>query len=153
VCARGARARVSRRALATELRVPQTAREFLRFRHRRGSGYLHELLRNRAAGATRGWRAVRALRLFHFLVMPVLAVAVAALGVALCATPHWRWTVGAAIAFVVPALIGLGISTTLAFDGGRWWHLGLAAGRLAGLTWLSLIGLPRSAVSPLTPER
>jgi cellulose synthase/poly-beta-1,6-N-acetylglucosamine synthase-like glycosyltransferase len=142
-CARGGKVRLCRAALATELRVPQTASEFVRFRRRRGVGYVHELLRTRLKGAPHGVRAARALRLFHFLVMPLLAAGTLAAGVALCTTPYWHWSLVAAVAFVAPALLALAVSTTLAADGRRWWRLGLAAGRLAGLTWLSLLAVRR----------
>lgn len=147
--ARGNGVRLCRRALATELRVPQTVREFLRFRRRRGAGYVRELLRVRPAGAPWRWHLMRSLRLYHFLVMPVLAAAAAAAGLALCATPHWHWTAVAAGVFALPALAALFASTTLGAEGRRWWHLSLAAGRLAGLTWLSLLALPRAALPPL----
>jgi cellulose synthase/poly-beta-1,6-N-acetylglucosamine synthase-like glycosyltransferase len=51
VCARGSSVRLCRTALATELRVPQTVREFLLFRRRRGGGYVRELLRARVPAA------------------------------------------------------------------------------------------------------
>jgi hypothetical protein len=92
------------------------------------------------------------MRLYHFLVMPVLAVATGLAALALCATPHWRWAAGAALAFVAPALAALGASTTLGADGRPWWRLGLAAGRLAALTWLSLLALSRSVLPPLAQE-
>ena len=70
----------------------QTIGEFLRSRRRRGAGYVRELLRVRPAAAPWRWHLVRVLRLYHFLVMPVLATAAAGAGLALCATPHWHWT-------------------------------------------------------------
>jgi len=147
--ARGAGVRICRGALATELRVPQTMREFLRFRRRRGAGYVRELRRTRALRAPLRWRAMRALRLYHFLVMPVLAIAVAAAALAVCVHADWHWPLLVAAAFVVPALAALFASTTLGAEGRRWWHLGVAAGRLAGLTWWSLLGLRDGAAAPV----
>jgi cellulose synthase/poly-beta-1,6-N-acetylglucosamine synthase-like glycosyltransferase len=146
--ARGGEVRLCRRALAAELRVPQTVREFMGFRRRRGAGYIRELRRVRPAAAPLRWHFMQALRLYHFFVMPVLAAAVAAAALPLLATPHWHWPAVAALAFAAPALAALFASTTLG-EGRRWWHLGLAAGRLAGLTWLSLLALPRAAMARL----
>ena len=147
--ARGDRVRVCRRAVATELRVPQTVREFLSFRRRRGTGYVRELLRVRPLGASPGWHLVRLVRLYHFLAMPVLAAGALAAALALCWTPYWHWVIAAAAAFAVPALVALFASTTLGADRRPWWHLGVAAGRLAGLTWLSLLALPRAEAPKL----
>lgn len=146
--ARGHDVRLCRRALATELRVPQTVREFMGFRRRRGAGYIRELRRVRPAAAPLRWHLMQALRLYHFFVMPVLATALAGAALLLLASPHWHWPAVAAVAFAVPALAALFASTTLG-EGRRWWHLGLAAGRLAGLTWLSLLALPRAAMARL----
>jgi cellulose synthase/poly-beta-1,6-N-acetylglucosamine synthase-like glycosyltransferase len=145
--ARGRDVRLCRHALATELRVPHTAREFITFRRRRGSGYLRELRRIRPSTAPLRWHLVQALRLYHFFVMPPLAAAVTAASLALLATPHWHWPVLAAVSFAVPAAAALFASTTL--GEGRRWRLGLAAGRLAGLTWLSLVALPREHAARL----
>src|SRR6185369_6936545 len=137
--------RLCRHALAIELRVPQTMRDFMTFRRRRGTGYLLELRRTRPAAAPLRWHLVQALRLYHFFVMPVLAVVVAALALALLATPHWHWPIAAAAGFVVPAFLALFASTTLGED--RRWQLGMAAGTMAGLTWYSLLLVPRTAAA------
>jgi cellulose synthase/poly-beta-1,6-N-acetylglucosamine synthase-like glycosyltransferase len=147
--ARGLDVRLCRRAVSSELRVPQTVSEFIRFRRRRGDGYVRELRRVRPPAAPVRWHLMRLLRLYHFFVMPVLAVAMGVLALALCATPYWQWTAVVAGAFALPALAALYASTTLGSDGRRWWRLSLAAGRLAGLTWLSLLVLPRAALPHL----
>lgn len=149
--ARGYRVRLCRHALATELRVPQTLREFLRFRRRRGAAYVRELLREPPAGAPRRWHVMRKLRLYYFLVMPTLAAVAATAGLMLCATPQWQWTGAGAAAFAVPALGALFASTTLGATRRRWWRLSLAASRLAGLTWLSLLGMPRAVRLHIAP--
>jgi poly-beta-1,6-N-acetyl-D-glucosamine synthase len=148
-CARGYSVRLCRTALATEVRVPQTVRDFLRFRRRRGCGYVHELLRARVPSAPLRWHVVRLLRLYHFLVMPLVASAALASGLALCATSRWYWPTMVGVAFAVPVLAALFASTTLGGEGRRWWRLSFAAGRLAGLTWLSLLSLPRAALPTL----
>lgn len=145
---RGLRVRICRRALATELRVPQTAHEFLHFRRRRGSGYVRELRRLRSAPAPLGCRVVRHVRLFHLCILPALLAGLIATGVALAWTPHWHWASAVLIAFALPSLAALAASTTLGGDRRRWWELGVAAGRLAGLTWLSLLALPRPMAPP-----
>jgi cellulose synthase/poly-beta-1,6-N-acetylglucosamine synthase-like glycosyltransferase len=139
--ARGRHVRLCRHALATELRVPHSAREFVTFRRRRGSGYLRELRRVRPVAAPLRWHFVQALRLYHFFVMPPLAAALTVAALVLLATPDWHWPVLAAAAFAIPAAAALFASTTL--GEGRRWRLGLAAGRLAALTWLSLVAVPR----------
>lgn len=148
-CARGFSVRLCRTALATEVRVPQTVRDFLLFRRRRGCGYIRELLRARGPAAPLRWHVVRLLRLYHFLVMPLVATAAVASGLALCASSHWYWPTMVGLAFAVPALVALFASTTLGGEGRRWWHLSFAAGRLAGLTWLSLLALPRAVLPTL----
>jgi hypothetical protein len=92
---------------------------------------------------------MRWLRLYHFFVMPVLAGAMGITGLALCATPHWHWAAAVGVAFAIPAFTALSASDTLGSDGRRWWHLSFAAGRLAGLTWLSLLVLPRAELPHL----
>ena len=147
--AHGAAVRICRGAVATELRVPQTAGEFLHFRRRRGVGYVRELLRARSHQAPLRWHVVRVLRLYHLLIMPLLAAAVAAIGVLLCATPARPWVMLSAAAFALPAFAALFASTTLGAEGRRWWSLSVAAGRLAGLTWWSLLALRGAATAPL----
>lgn len=140
--ARGRRVRLCRDAHATELRVPQTLRELVTFRRRRGTGYLRELRRPRPAGAPPAWHAVQALRLYHFFVMPVLAAVVAVAALVLLVTGEWLRPLVALAAFALPVAAAMLASTTLG-DGRPWWRLGLAAGRLAGLTWLTMLALPR----------
>src|SRR6185369_1355400 len=71
----GSDVRLCRRAIANELRVPQTWREFIGFRRRRGDGYVRELRRAHPVAAPLRWHLMRLLRLYHFFVMPVLAIA------------------------------------------------------------------------------
>jgi len=141
--ARGRDVRLCRAALATELRVPLTAREFVTFRRRRGTGYLRELRRTRPVAAPLRWHFVQAIRLYHFFVMPLLAASVVVAALMLLATTQWHWPLITFVAFAMPATAALFASTTL--GEGRRWRLGLAAGRLAGLTWFSLLALPRAA--------
>jgi cellulose synthase/poly-beta-1,6-N-acetylglucosamine synthase-like glycosyltransferase len=150
--ARGWNVRLARSAWATELRVPQTVAEFLRFRRRRGFGYARELRRVHPPGASLRWHVSRLLRLAHFFVTPLLAAVVAASGAALCLMGNWQAPAEIAAAFFLPAVAALAVSTTLGGSRRRWWRLGLAAGRLAGLTWLALLILPRAGRTPSVQE-
>jgi hypothetical protein len=90
------------------------------------------------------------MRLYHFLIVPILAAAVLAAALALCAGGHWQLPALVGVAFAAPAILALCASSTIGRDDSRWWRLGVAAGRLAGLTWLSLLALPRAARLTLT---
>lgn len=137
---RGLAARLCRSARATEVRVPQSARDFLRFRRRQGRGYLHEILPRPDRTAPVRWHVARAMRLWHLLVAPAMALALALAAVLLLATPHWHWPVIALLAFAVP---GLALLSASGLFGGAlpWWRIGLAAARLLVLTWLALLVL------------
>jgi cellulose synthase/poly-beta-1,6-N-acetylglucosamine synthase-like glycosyltransferase len=148
--ARGLAARLCRTARATEVRVPQSTGEFVAFRRRRGPGYLHALLPAPGHGAPARWRVARAMRLWHLLVVPRMAAALALPALALLSTPHWEWPLMALLAFLGPALVVLGAAG--ASEGARpWWRSGLAAARLVALTWMAL--LPLAPLRPLPPER
>lgn len=147
--ARRRHARICRTARATELRVPQSAHELLRFRRRRGAGYLRELRRPAPPGVPLRWHVVRGVRLFHFLAVPALAGLAAGSALVLLSTPAWHWVAATAVAFGAPPLLAAVVAT-----GPRWWRVPLAAGRLAGLTWLSLLALaPRTDPSLVRGDR
>jgi len=137
---RGLAARLCRGARATEVRVPQSAREFVTFRRRRGRGYLHEILPRPGRRAPLRWRVARAMRLWHLLVAPGMALALALAAGGLLATEHWRWPLLALLAFTLPVLALLGAAGLLAGPH-PWWRVGFAAARLLVLTWLALLGL------------
>lgn len=140
VAARGMAARLCRGALATEVRVPTSAREFVAFRRRRGGGYLHEILPAPDRSAPLRWRVARAMRLWHLVVVPRMAAVLALVAVLLLATPDRVWPLAALLAFVLPAVVALAASG--AIEGGRsWWRVGLAAARLLALTWVALLAL------------
>jgi glycosyltransferase involved in cell wall biosynthesis len=137
-----ARVRLCLAAGATELRVPRTVAETLRFRIRRGCGYLRELRRVRPRPDSHaGWRIARAFRLFHFQVAPALASALVALGLLLLVRGEWTCVASAAGAFAAGALAYLGPPRTSppprSFAG---WPRRTAAGIGAALlTWISLV--------------
>lgn len=140
--AAGARVRLCLDARATELRVPRSVAETLRFRIRRGCGYLRELDRIRPQpGSHRGWRLTRGFRRFHIRVAPVLAALVAALATMLLVQGRWVPVAGVAGAFAAGALAVLGPPrTTPAPRSFARWPRRAAAGIGAGmLTWLALL--------------
>jgi hypothetical protein len=80
------------------------------------------------------------MRLWHLLVVPRMAAALALPAVLLLATPHWPFPVLALAAFLGPALALLGAAG--AREGPQpWWRSGLAAARLLALTWFALLAL------------
>jgi hypothetical protein len=147
---RGLGARLCRRAGATEVRVPQSAREFVAFRRRRGGGYLEAILPAPGRRAPLRWRVARAMRLWHLLVVPRMALALAVPAALLLGTADWAWPLAALFAFVGPAIVLLGAAGVLE---GRhpWWRAGLAAARLIVLTWLALLAL--APARPIPPEQ
>jgi cellulose synthase/poly-beta-1,6-N-acetylglucosamine synthase-like glycosyltransferase len=136
--------RLCRAALATEVRVPRTAAEVLRFRRKRGSDYVQQLRHSPPIGAPFGWRLVRWIRLWHFLVTPKIGLALALGGAALLASAHWPWALAALVAFAGPLLLAVARGAEVESDCTAW-QAGLAALRLIGLTWFALLTLARPA--------
>lgn len=138
--ARGLGVRLCRTAHATEVRVPQTIREFFRFRYRRGHAYLAELL----AAARGKWTTKRrlivcAVRLWHFFVTPLLSIGAVFTGVALVWTPYWPWPLGALLAFIIPAVGIMLAAERLMPTGLPRYALARGVCRLGGLAWLALL--------------
>jgi cellulose synthase/poly-beta-1,6-N-acetylglucosamine synthase-like glycosyltransferase len=147
--ARGMAARLCRAARATEVRAPRSPREFVRFRRRRGAGYLDEIRRAPGASAPLRWRVARAVRLWQMRVVPWIALALALAAPVLLGTPRWGWPLLAAAAFLLPVAGLLAVSDTMD-DAPSWWRLALGAARALALTWLALALLRRQ---PLAPEQ
>lgn len=142
--ARGFRVRICRMARAWDVRAPQNAREFVRFRLRRGRYYVSELRRSSGERATPlGWRLAHGIRLWHFLASPVLAAMLAMAGGLLMWSPYWPWPFVTLAAFATPAGGALFVSTALGSATRSRWKLSLAACRLVGLTLFSLFALHR----------
>lgn len=138
----GYRTRICRTAHATEIRVPRSVQEFVRFRRRRGASYVYELLRLPKNGhSPLGWRVARFMRLLHFLVAPKVGVVLVILAFVLLGTQYWPWPLLTFAAFAGSALSVLFASTTLAGDGHRWWRLIPIAIRWLGLTAASMLTL------------
>jgi len=131
--------RICPTALATEIRVPQTTRELLRFRRRRGNAYLYELVRSlRHVDAPAGWRLARHVRLWHFFATPALAALFVTSAIALLWTPHWPIPLVTVAVFLVPAFRFLALSPPGDTSEYRFTQVGWAVARLAVLTWISL---------------
>lgn len=91
ISVRGYRVRICPRARAYELRVPQTSREFVQFRRRRGASYVNELVNAPPhPNPPLKWRLARFIRLWQFTWVSRLGfIAV----VAACLLPFTRfWT-------------------------------------------------------------
>jgi len=118
--ARGNRVRMCPTALAHELRVPQRWQELIGFRHRRGAGYVYELLRALVGRPKAHWGLARGMRLLHLVVLPRAAVALATLGLVLAAVGRWKLP-SAALAIYGFSTLGLVLlpSLRLVRDHGR----------------------------------
>jgi hypothetical protein len=146
--ARGLRVRTCRTAHATEVRVPQTLGDLVRYRRRRAREYVVELERAaRTPGAPPVHRAMRLARLWQLRVVPHLSLAfVIGIG-ALFATGNWIWAALTLAGFTAPALF---IGTRVQSASWTSLDLGWAAARLAGLTCLSLLWM-RTSLSLADP--
>lgn len=134
--------RICRTAYATEIRVPQTAAEFIQFRRRRGGGYVSELLRSKhIRHVPLGFRLARIMRLWHFRVLPKIGIGLTLLSIALLFTSYRVWLIPIVIAFAAPALILLLRSDIASVEKLRWLKLSGAACRLIILTIISMLGL------------
>jgi cellulose synthase/poly-beta-1,6-N-acetylglucosamine synthase-like glycosyltransferase len=152
VASTGHRARISRRARAVERRVPNSLGEALRYRRRRGSNYLRELVGSPAQSLSVGWRIVRLMRLIQIVAVPWLAVAAVALAVACLWTEAWA-TALASFA-LLPASLTVAAIATAAVNGGLGgvWSALVAVPRHAAVTWFALLFLVRNRIEPM-PER
>jgi len=142
--ARGYRVRICPTARVTEVRVPQTKSELVRFRRRRGGLYVSELRSSSSyANAVLSWRLTRLMRLWHFLVAPKVGAVLAICAFVLVWTSYWPWLLLTFISFASPLFAILFALTTEEGDGRRWWRfrLSLAGGRLFFLNFVSLLRL------------
>jgi cellulose synthase/poly-beta-1,6-N-acetylglucosamine synthase-like glycosyltransferase len=150
--ARGFAVRLCRTAHATEVRVPQTAEDVVRFRVRRGSVYLRELLRRRRGSpAPVGWRFARGVRLWHFLVTPAVVTVLLITSAILLCSDQWHWPLIVSGAFVTPPFVALMAAKTIGGEC-RGWRIAFATSRLLGLTWYSLLQVSHRPVAGLGVE-
>lgn len=139
---RGHPVRICRKALALETRVPQTIKEFIEFRRRRGGGYVSELLLVKPEKNTpTGYRIARLMRLWHFLVVPKIGIGIGILGLILLLSPYKIWLIPIFIGLSAPALILLYASDIASGKKYRWLRLSWAACRLLVLSLYSLLSL------------
>lgn len=137
----GYRVRICLKAQVTELRVPQSPRELLQFRRRRGAAYLSELLTSENGRVPVSWRLARFMRLWHFRVTPITVAVLVASSLALLWTPFWSWPLIASALFVIPALLVLLVSASSAKDEYSVWKLIPSSIRLLILTFISMLTL------------
>jgi cellulose synthase/poly-beta-1,6-N-acetylglucosamine synthase-like glycosyltransferase len=105
ISARGYRVRICPKAVAYELRVPQTAREFVNFRRRRGVSYVNELVHSPThTDPPLGWKIVRFIRLWQFTWIAWLGLATVITGCLLLMTPHWPFLFLALLVFIFSVL-------------------------------------------------
>ncbi len=92
VSARGYRVRICPSAIAYELRVPQTLREFVQFRRRRGASYINELMHFPIqTNPPLSWKLTRLVRLWQFSWISWLSLATIITACALLATHYWTY--------------------------------------------------------------
>jgi cellulose synthase/poly-beta-1,6-N-acetylglucosamine synthase-like glycosyltransferase len=141
-CAQGMRVRIARDAIAHELRVPQTVREFLQFRRRRGASYMNEVVHfPRPGEAPVRWRIARLIRLWQFAGVPWLGAAAVILSVPVLTTRYWPWVPGVGLAFFLPSFIHVAALLRRSADAPRSWALAPAVGRYLFLLLVSLMAL------------
>jgi cellulose synthase/poly-beta-1,6-N-acetylglucosamine synthase-like glycosyltransferase len=143
-CRLGFGVKLSRRALATELRVPRTAAEFLSYRRRRGSCYLAEFQNGTAAVKEWRWRFARSARLWQLQGTPWLSLVAFLSGALLLTTRYWLVPCLISLAFGVPLLLLSAVLSRRSQDRTPWPRLFWATGRFAILFLASLVLLKKS---------
>jgi len=104
--ARGYRVRICRAAKAVELRVPQTAGEFLQYRRRRGASYVHELvLTPDHPHPPLGWKLIRFIRLLQFSWIPWLGAVFGAASLILLTTRFRTYPLTSSGLFIISAYL------------------------------------------------
>jgi cellulose synthase/poly-beta-1,6-N-acetylglucosamine synthase-like glycosyltransferase len=132
---------LSRKARARELRVPQTLKQMIRFRRRRGASYLAELRKSATKAASPpGWRLARFMKICHFSVVPKIAVVLVIFSFILLGTGYWPWPLVAFFAFALPLSLFL-FSPLFKGEGIHWWKLPLVLSRYFAFTLASLLTL------------
>lgn len=109
ISARGNRVRICRRAIARELRVPQTTQEFIQFRRRRGASYVNELVRSSHADPPLGWKIAKFVRLWQFDWVSWFTLAMIVTACFLAGTGHWMFL------FVLFAVLLVSVITQVLF--------------------------------------
>ena len=129
-------------AKAVEVRVPQTIAEFYRFRRRRGSSYLNELLRfNHKPYPPIRWHCARLIRIFQFLVVPWVTICCITLGGLLLMTSYWPLAVLIPSVFIVTAILQIYFFFNRTKNNPGIWRLLFAMCRYVALILITLISL------------
>jgi cellulose synthase/poly-beta-1,6-N-acetylglucosamine synthase-like glycosyltransferase len=137
---RGNPVRTCRRAQALETRVPQTIKDFVEFRRRRGGGYVSELRQIKPDKNTpTGYRVARLMHLWHFRAVPKLAVGVILLSLFLLFTPYKIWLIPVFLGLVAPTLTLLFASPIGSGEKHRWLRLSWSACRMLVLSLYSML--------------
>jgi cellulose synthase/poly-beta-1,6-N-acetylglucosamine synthase-like glycosyltransferase len=106
ISARGRRVRICRRAVAYELRVPQNAPEFLRYRRRRGASYIRELRHSSSHPRTPlGWKLARGLRLVQFTWVSWIGLAAALSGCFVLLSTAWPSVLAVGMVFLISLIV------------------------------------------------
>jgi cellulose synthase/poly-beta-1,6-N-acetylglucosamine synthase-like glycosyltransferase len=151
-------ARLSRKARATEVRVPQTTAELLNYRRRRGAAYRAALLSTpEQSSLSAGARLARRLHLWYFRGAPQLSLGLLTAGCVLLATSSWPQALVTLLAFIIPSAAVVLISASQSGESHPWWKRSLAAGRFLALTFFSLLtlnkdSLQRAPTRALSPQ-
>lgn len=136
------RVRLSPSAIADEIRTPQNLKELLRFRRRRGKGYLSELLLFPIlTPAPLRWHIFRSVRIWHFIVAPRLTVAMIVLGIVSAFFANWEVVLAGISIF---ALSTMSVLFPLNWSLGNaygWKRMAFACMRYVALIFFSLITL------------
>ena len=106
ISARGYRVRINPKAKATEMRVPQTPREFVQFRRRRGASYVNELVHSPDhSNSPLGWKLARLVRLWQFSCVSWLSVAALVTSGFMLVTRYWTFPLLLLMQFAVSAFL------------------------------------------------
>jgi cellulose synthase/poly-beta-1,6-N-acetylglucosamine synthase-like glycosyltransferase len=144
ISARGYRVRISRRAIAYELRVPQTPREFVQFRRRRGASYVNELIHSPVhPNPPFGWRLVRFARLWQFTWISWLSLATFVTFCFLLATRYRTNLLFPGIIFLLSVVLQISLLLNHTEKRPRIWTLFSASFRYSIFTLVSLLSLKK----------
>jgi len=143
--AQGYRVRICPQAKAVELRVPQTPREFIQFRRRRGASYFHELVTSpRSPNPPFSWKLARIVRLWQFSWTSWLSAAVLTASGLLLLTQYRIYPLAFLAALILSAFLpAMGLINHGEKRPGIF-ALSFGMLRFAALTLVSLLSLKKS---------
>lgn len=140
------RVRLSPSAIANEIRTPQSLKGLLRFRRRRGKGYLSELLLFPIlTPAPLRWHIFRGVRIWHFIIAPRLTIVMIFLGAAAALFTNWQIVLVVLSVFVLSTISVLfSLNRNLGNTFG-WKRLAFGCLRYVALIFVSLLTLDKRA--------